>query len=468
MAAAWLLTLWLCAALGQEFSEQTLGRDDECLSRGDCAANALQLKGAAVAAGAGEDAEVDGGDAVYSGSDEDSDLDASGNSTGRHCEDCMMNNGPGIEEAVLGSSVRIWHYAQNCWYHCGRKSGSCPGYCGPGNACCRYRFGGPPECRHVGWWPSLAYHTCVMGSAPVPEITSSATTEDDSALRMQAKPPSFYYPHVLSLKSPSQAPLLTFYVYRAMSPDSYPMENVNAASAGGVMWYLHNEVVIFTPRKFKITRIVRFKVQYRPPTPFYDKGMSFGVRYAFDSGECTGPGNCAKDYDKYGYFVGCNKVFEYPTTQFADSKYYPNAVWYSFPGPCFTKSYKKHDNWCVQHQPGGACSGEPTGQGDCTYTYEPKGFVTVDEVVGLTDYFGFVRGGGKEYVAGLGYGQGTCRSMPWTCDKGIHMSFWNGKHIPQNNERRVQALLDAFAKKYPDEPSLDDVPCDFNQWHFYH
>ena len=27
-------------------------------------------------------------------------------------------------------------------------------------------------------------------------------------------------------------------------------------------------------------------------------GMSFGVRYAFDSGECTGPGNCAKDYDK--------------------------------------------------------------------------------------------------------------------------------------------------------------------------
>ena len=38
----------LCDSLGpeeQDISEQTLGRDDECVSRGDCAANALQLKG---------------------------------------------------------------------------------------------------------------------------------------------------------------------------------------------------------------------------------------------------------------------------------------------------------------------------------------------------------------------------------------------------------------------------------------
>lgn len=27
-------------------------------------------------------------------------------------------------------------------------------------------------------------------------------------------------------------------------------------------------------------------------------GMDFGVRYAFDSGKCTGPGNCEADYDK--------------------------------------------------------------------------------------------------------------------------------------------------------------------------
>ena len=102
--------------------------------------------------------------------------------------------------------------------------------------------------------------------------------------------------------------------YRAMSDSSYPLENVNAANAAGVMWYLHNEVglaeakffncyilhvfqgqlhtkidlcmsdsqnilwifahqvIIFTPRKFGITRIVRFKVQYKAPEPLFQKG----------------------------------------------------------------------------------------------------------------------------------------------------------------------------------------------------
>ena len=69
-------------------------------------------------------------------------------------------------------------------------------------------------------------------------------------------------------------------------------------------------MVIFTPRKFGINRIVRFKVQYRAPQPLHEKGravcargfpcrgMDFGVRYAFDSGKCTGPGDCASDFDK--------------------------------------------------------------------------------------------------------------------------------------------------------------------------
>lgn len=46
-----------------------------------------------------------------------------------------------------------------------------------------------------------------------------------------------------SLTSNSSAPLHEFYVYRAMGDSSYPLENVNAANAAGVMWYLHNEAV---------------------------------------------------------------------------------------------------------------------------------------------------------------------------------------------------------------------------------
>lgn len=43
-----------------------------------------------------------------------------------------------------------------------RGLGSCPHFCGPGNACCRYRFSGPAECMGVGFWPTLSFHTCSM------------------------------------------------------------------------------------------------------------------------------------------------------------------------------------------------------------------------------------------------------------------------------------------------------------------
>lgn len=38
-----------------------------------------------------------------------------------------------------------------------------------------------------------------------------------------------------------------------------------------IPWIAH-QVIIFTPRKFGITRIVRFKVQYKAPEPLFLKG----------------------------------------------------------------------------------------------------------------------------------------------------------------------------------------------------
>eukprot|EP00933_Yihiella_yeosuensis_P071114 TRINITY_DN79304_c0_g1_i1.p1 TRINITY_DN79304_c0_g1~~TRINITY_DN79304_c0_g1_i1.p1 ORF type:complete len:470 (+),score=74.81 TRINITY_DN79304_c0_g1_i1:97-1506(+) len=445
--------------LADELSADLL-KDDECGPAGtDCALNALQLTGNKRTT---EDEDSAGDDDF-----EDDEANHTGN-----CNDCMTNNGQGIDSEVLGSGPRIRHYAWNCWTHCGRKGGFCENFCGAGNACCRYGFPGPPECKGIGFWPVYSFHTCVIASLPSSTATETGTDatspvakEDQSGF---GKPPdkrhSFYLPKLSSLAAPSESPLLSFYIYRAMGDSTYPPENINAANAAGVLWYLHNEVVFHRPRKFKITRIVRIKVQYRAPTPLHDIGMNFGVRYAFDSGKCTGPGDCDKQFEQYGFFVGCNHVNEYPTPQFADAKYYPNATWYSFPGPCNDKDFKHHSTSCIRNNPGGACSGVPTGKGDCTYSYEPAGEISVNDMVGIKNYAAFLRAGGHEYIRCRRYSP----RWPTYCDKGIHARFWNWKHSKSLNEWRVNHMLQMFADKYPGTPRLPDVPCDFKKWDFEH
>merc|ERR1719203_414667 len=98
----------------------------------------------------------------------------------------------------------------------------------------------------------------------------------------------------------------------------YPFENVNAGNLPGIMWYLHNEVVGQTPRKFHISRIARYKVQTRATQPLADAGMDFGVRYAFDKGQCTGPFSCDRQWQKFGFFVGCNNLPGWPFPQFPE------------------------------------------------------------------------------------------------------------------------------------------------------
>eukprot|EP00440_Ansanella_granifera_P023617 gb/GFBE01025643.1/.p1 GENE.gb/GFBE01025643.1/~~gb/GFBE01025643.1/.p1 ORF type:complete len:465 (+),score=91.20 gb/GFBE01025643.1/:1-1395(+) len=364
---------------------------------------------------------------------------------------------------------------------------------------CQTRCSATPGCAHFSFWndggcllTSMSayprwHHGVVAGPATCGDeaeavhavgATSSAgafPSTDEAHIELQGMinyqhqdHAHLYSPAFPALSKPSTAPLQSFYVYRATSGRQFPMENVNAANAEGVMWYLHNEIVRFPRRKFQIDRIVRFRVQYRAPEPLYEKGMNFGVRYAFDSGKCTGPGDCQADFGKYGHFVGCNLVHQFPTIQFADATYYGNPTWYSFPGDCSDQEYFKQTGSCKTYKPGGACAGTPTGTGDCTFSYEPAGFVMLDDVVGIKDYEAFVKGGGREYIAGLGIGQEICARNHHLCDKGIHIEFWNWKHSPKYNKWRVSKLLETFKKKYPGQVDLGGVPCDFKEYEFYH
>mmetsp|Transcript_22659 Transcript_22659/g.57788 ORF Transcript_22659/g.57788 Transcript_22659/m.57788 type:complete len:408 (-) Transcript_22659:129-1352(-) len=252
----------------------------------------------------------------------------------------------------------------------------------------------------------------------------------------------------------SEAPLFTFYVYRVMSNETYEPQNVNVANLAGVMWYLHNEVVIETPRKFNIMRIMRYKIQTKAPKPLFEAGMNFGVRYAFDMGQCTGPWYCGQMFQKYGYFVGCNDLGDFPYPDFP--VYYPGAVWYSLPSTCPLKTYNYHDAACNKEQPGGHCDRTPDGTGTCTWNLEDAGEIWLDDLVNLDNYDEFVSNHGQEYD-------------PFT-DEGVGMTFWNGINDTKACANRVAKALALFEKEYPDDPKDADMPtpkCDFDFEKFY-
>jgi len=247
-----------------------------------------------------------------------------------------------------------------------------------------------------------------------------------------------YSPQNPELLQNSSAPLYTFYMYRAKNDKNYPPENVNTGDLAGVLWYLQHEVVIIWPPKFHITRIVRLKVQTRAPQPLADVGMNFGTRFAFDSGQCTGPYtrghfDCQDTWAKYGYFVGCNNLGDWPYPKF-DTQY-PRGIWYSLPGVCPSMIWSNMTGECMGKEPGGACAGTPTGAGNCTYSYEAAGEITLAELQG---------------------------------DRG--RSFWDDPLNNETNAWRVAEAASRFQSKYPSSPSDEDMqapPCDFHFENFY-
>jgi len=246
-------------------------------------------------------------------------------------------------------------------------------------------------------------------------------------------------------------PIHTFYMYRAMGTDDYPLENVNTANLGGVLWYLHNEVVKDAPRKFGITRITRFKVSTTATDRLASRGMNFGVRFAYDSQTCTGAGpwngegSCDRYYQEYGNFVGCNVLGNYPFPMASQGfpVHYGGAKWYSLPkeGAC-------------KCEEGKVCA--PTGAVDCTYTAEWAGDIYMNELEGIGDYDDFVGSGQKEY------------DQPQ--DAGVGNSFWNQKFDDYFCWQRIQAADAFFQRKHPEYPGDSELPepdCDFSCTNFY-
>jgi hypothetical protein len=143
--------------------------------------------------------------------------------------------------------------------------------------------------------------------------------------------------------------------------------------------------------------------------------------------------HCQHSWAKYGYFVGCNYLGDWPYPKF--DTYYNHSIWYSLPGKCPSAVFSKTTPRCELDEPGGACSGTPTGAGNCTYSYEVDGEISLRELQGK-----------------LGY------------------SFWSEPVNATWNAWRVAQAAFLFQSKYPSSPSDEEMAapaCNFNHNEFY-
>eukprot|EP00438_Fugacium_kawagutii_P018452 Skav204781 [mRNA] locus=scaffold763:164870:172611:+ [translate_table: standard] len=263
----------------------------------------------------------------------------------------------------------------------------------------------------------------------------------------------------------SSAPLFTFYMYRAVSDkvhvsrvnlltfdcyDCYEFgsRNVNAANLPGVLWYLHNEVVERTPRKFGITNLGRkfHCCEHHIGNPAIELERGF----AFDKGQATGPFECGRD--KYGPKLCQGERMGSRNFPFPNYKiYYPNAVWWSLPGPCPSKNYTQWTDWCKEREPGGYCNQTPTGQGNCTWTYEDAGEITIDSWLICIS---------------------TCLSICLSRgpDRGKGWTWWDSKRDRPRHRAGSGAsewLRNGQRMRFCVQSELPEPKCDFKQRKFY-
>eukprot|EP00415_Alexandrium_ostenfeldii_P000936 UN0936 len=145
----------------------------------------------------------------------------------------------------------------------------------------------------------------------------------------------------------------------------------------------------------------------------------------------------------FGYVVGCqpNNVGQVAVPG--------SPSWYSLPGTCPNKFYYEKTAECNSAEPGGAClTADVTGERNCTYFLERAGEIRLDELTGLTNYNKVCQESGV-------------REFDMDQDMGVGTKFWNGKTDASGGSRRMQAVKDLFAQKFPDMPAdLDDPTCD--------
>jgi len=379
--------------------------------------------------------------------------------------------------------AKLQNAGKDCWQPCGNVSGDCA-WCGAGNACCRFNAEhDPDECtgvtfterdRHTCVTPTGFHavkharqdclpscgrsgyckwcgegHACCMESAKsieAPECRGAFGFHRHNRYECVATLGSCEFMEVAdgeSCKKPDKPQSLAFYMYKAAGPN-YPMsfnETGSMGTLGGVMWYLHNDVVTQCPRRYGVDRIRRYFVTVKSTDALYAATARMFDRYSdFEDGKAA-ESWMIDHWTKYGYNPGCLHV-DPAKTQAA----YENAVWYSLPGKCPSRDIFGRTAKCLRQEQGGNCDA-PDGTRTCTWHAQFAGEVFLDELANIPDPATFCSSGKYEFDL--------------ETDAGIGSDFWNGKISPAACNNRMKRVYGLFEQKYPGMPRLlNRHPCD--------
>ncbi|ETM00229.1 hypothetical protein L917_03012 [Phytophthora nicotianae] len=258
------------------------------------------------------------------------------------------------------------------------------------------------------------------GATTASSGTSTATVSsgDDvfANLETQTYPKdSYHMPAVRTVHArvQSDAPILVDGVFVSSFGDGEleagylsGMDTVNTASVEGALMYVQAEGININvraeeercERKSGMSNIVFYEIiivqtnetlaQFQES---WGKTPEYGPMLPMDSGRCTPlsgdddfPAGCLQfngddDQPNVGPFVGGGIKDDDVRAP------YPDNYWFSFPGTCPLKAWGDKTDECRSSTRKGLCS---YGQGpdgvDCTFAYNILGWVTIDDIVGIT------------------------------------------------------------------------------------
>lgn len=184
------------------------------------------------------------------------------------------------------------------------------------------------------------------------------------------------------------------------------MDTVNTASVEGALMYVQAEGINVNvrseeercERKSGMAYIVFYEILIvqtnETIAQFQDSwGLTpeYGPMIPMDSGRCTPlsgdddfPAGCLqfngdKEQPNVGPFVGGGIKDDDVRAP------YPDTYWFSFPNTCPLESWGKKSDKCRSSTRKGLCTyGEGPDGVDCTFAYNVMGWVTIDDIVGIT------------------------------------------------------------------------------------